>query len=171
MKGFRRVVAGVAGLSVLALAGIALASNGASQKATGTSAIVIKERGSGQQSSDHTFRGRFNLLLNGVIEDSGATDIIPHEGAAKTVAGQQQTPVFGYDNLTTKKGTLSLVFRGVSIVVNNLDPTKDPFFNESGTWQIQRGTGMYKGWKGGGRWADVGTPSANYIEWDGVVIR
>jgi hypothetical protein len=170
MKGFGRVTA-VAGLSMLAVASIAFASNGANQKTAGRSLIVIKERGSAQQSSDKTYRGRFILLLDGVIQGSGATDIIPNESAVKTVDGQQQTPVFGYDNLTTKKGTLSLLFRGVSIAVNNLDPTKDPSYNEYGTWQIQRGSGIYKGWKGGGRWANVGTPSANNIEWDGFVIR
>jgi hypothetical protein len=170
MKGFGRVTA-VAGLSVLAVASTAFASSGANQRAAGRSLIVIKERGSSQQSSDKTFRGRFSLLLNGVIQDSGATDIIPNESAVKTVDGQQQTPVFGYDNLTTKKGTLSLVFHGVSIAVNSLDPTKEPFYNEYGTWQIQRGSGIYKGWKGGGRWANVATPSANNIEWDGFVTR
>jgi hypothetical protein len=59
----------------------------------------------------------------------------------------------------------------VSIVVNNLDPTKDPFYNEYGTWRIQGGSGMYKGWTGGGRWANVGTSSVNNIEWDGYVTR
>ena len=170
MKGIGYVTA-VAGVSVLAAATIALASNGANEKAAGRSLVVIKERASGQQSSDKTFRGRFTLLLNGVIQDSGTTDIVPNEGAAKTIDGQQQTPVFGYDNLTTKKGTLSLTFRGVSIAVNNLDPTKEPFYTDYGTWQIQRGSGIYKGWKGGGRWANVSTPSAQNIEWDGFVIR
>jgi hypothetical protein len=170
MKGFGRVTA-VAGLTVLAAASIAFASNGVNQKAMGRSLIVIKERTSGQLGSDKTFRGRFSLLLNGVIQDSGTTDIIPNEATVKTIDGQQQTPVFGYDNLTTKKGTLSLVFHGVSIAVNNLDPTKEPFYTDYGTWQIQRGSGIYKGWKGGGRWANVSTPSAQNIEWDGFVTR
>ena len=170
MKGLGRVTA-VAGLSVLAVASIAFASNGANQKAAWRSLIVIKERTSGQQSSDKTFRGRFTLLLNGVIQGSGTTDIVPNELAVKTIDGQQQTPVFGYDNLTTKKGTLSLAFRGVSIAVSNLDPTKEAFYNEYGTWQIQRGSGIYKGWKGGGRWANVSTPSTQNIEWDGFVTR
>jgi hypothetical protein len=171
MKGFGRVTA-VAGLSVLAVAGIAFASNGAkNQKAAGRSLIAITERGSAQQSSDHTYKGRFSLLLNGVIEDSGTTVITPDLGTAKTVGGQKQAPVFGYDNLTTKKGTLSFFFRGVSIVVMNFDRGKDSFETEFGTWQIRRGTGIYKGWKGGGRWANVATPSANNIEWDGFVMR
>jgi hypothetical protein len=172
MKGFGYVTA-VAGVSVLAAASIALASNGANEKVAGRSLIVIKERASGQQSSDKTFRGRFTLLLNGVIQDSGTTDIVPNEAATKTIDGQQQTTVFGYDNLTTKKGTLSLAFRGVSIAVNSLDPTKAAFYNESGTWQIHGASGIYKGWKGGGRWANVSTPTPNAqnIEWDGFVIR
>ena len=59
----------------------------------------------------------------------------------------------------------------MSIAVSNLDPTKEPFYNEYGTWQIQRGSGIYKGWKGSGRWANVSTPSTQNIEWDGLVTR
>ena len=132
---------------------------------------MIKERASGRQSTDGRFRGRFSLLLNGVIEDSGLSVITPNLGTAKPVDGQPQAPVFGYDNLSSKKGTLNIFFRGVSIVVANIDPTKDPYESEYGTWQIKRGTGIYKGWKGGGRWANVSTPSAQNIEWDGVSIR
>jgi hypothetical protein len=83
----------------------------------------------------------------------------------QTVGGQAQYPVTGYNDLKTKKGTLNFSFVGISILVNG------KFYNEYGSWKVRSGTGMYKGWKGGGRWADVGTPSADNIEWDGVVTH
>jgi hypothetical protein len=155
----------------LVVVSVAFGSLRGKQQAAGKSLIAIKELGSTVPSSDTTFKGRFSLVLSGVIEDSGTTVIRPKEGTPKVVDGQQQTPVFGYDNLTSKRGTLSLAFRGISIVVSNISPAKDPFDNEYGTWTIQGGTGSYKGWKGGGRWAVVATPSANNIEWDGYVTR
>ena len=85
--------------------------------------------------------------------------------------GQPQAPVFGYDNLSSKKGTLSIFFRGVSIVVANIDPAKDPYESEYGTWQIQRGTGIYKGWKGGGRGLKVSSPGVQNFERDGYVTH
>jgi hypothetical protein len=157
-------------LAVLVLVSVALCSTGGNQTAAKTSVIAIRELGGAQMTSDKTFKGRFSLVLDGVIEDAGSTVIRGNEGAVKTVAGQPQTPIFGVDNLTTKKGTLSLSFRGVSITVI-VDPAKDPFYNESGSWKISGGSGAYKGWKGGGRWALVGTPTANNIEWDGVVTH
>jgi len=56
-------------------AGAALGSSGGKHAAAGKSLIVIKDRGSAQQSTDGRFRGRFSLLLNGVIEDSGLSVI------------------------------------------------------------------------------------------------
>jgi hypothetical protein len=154
----------------LVLASVALGATGRHHGEAGKSLIAIKERGSTHMTSDKTLKGHFNLVLNGVIEDSGTTVIRPGEGAVKTVDGQQQTPVFGVENLTTKKGTLSLSFRGVNIIVS-FDPAQDSFYAEYGTWQISGGSGIYKGWKGGGRWANVSTPTANNIEWDGHVTR
>ena len=162
--------AAVATVAMFVLASLALGSTAGKQAAAAKSLIALKEHGSAQMTSDKTFKGRFNLVLDGVIEDSGTTVLRPNEGTAKTVGGQQQTPVFGNNNLTTKKGTLSLSFRGVSITVS-IDPAHDPFYNEYGTWQISGGSGIYKGWKGGGRWALVGTPSANNIEWDRYITR
>jgi hypothetical protein len=156
---------------MLVLAGVALGSTSGKQTTAGKARIAIKERGSAALTSDKTLKGRFSLTLNGVIEDSGTTVIRPNQGNTKTVGGQQQTPVFGYDNLTSKKGTLSLSFSGIDITINNIDPTKGVFDIESGTWQINRGSGIYKGWKGGGRWANVGTAAVNIIEWDGYITR
>jgi hypothetical protein len=30
---------------------------------------------------------------------------------------------------------------------------------------------MHKGWKGGGRWADSGSPTIDNIEWDGAITH
>ena len=157
--------------AMLVLVSVALGSTNGRQAPEGKSLVAIRELGSSQMTADKTFKGKFILALDGVNKDTGSTIIHPNEGALKTVAGQQQTTVFGNENLTSKKGTLNLAFRGVSIAIKNIDPTKDPFDNESGTWQIAGGTGAYKGWKGGGRWALVATPSANNIEWDGYVTH
>jgi hypothetical protein len=148
-----------------------LGSTGGKQAAAGKSLIAIRGTISGTQSSDLTYKARFSLLVDGVIEDSGTMVITPNLGTAKPVDGQPQAPVFGYFNLASKKGTLSIFFRGVSIVVQNLDPTKDGFESEYGTWQIKRGTGKYKGWKGGGRWLNVAPPGTNHIELDGYVTH
>jgi hypothetical protein len=50
--------------------------------------------------------------------------IRPNQGATTIVDGQHQTLVFGQENLTTKKGTLTISFRGVSIPVSNINPAK-----------------------------------------------
>jgi hypothetical protein len=127
--------------------------------------IAIKERASTKQNSDNTHSGKFSLALNALSKDSGTSSISPHVGGVQTVGGQQQYPVSGDNNLTTKTGTLTFSFTGISILVNG------KFYNEYGTWKITDGSGIYQGWKGGGRWADVGTPSADNIEWDGVVTH
>ena len=171
MKQVLYSTAGAVVVGMFVFASIAFGSTDATQTAAAKSRIAIKELGSEQMTADQTFKGRFVLVLDGVDEDVGATRIRPNEGTAKIVGGQEQDPVFGTNNLTSKKGTLSLAFRGVSIAVMNINPAKDAFYNESGTWQIAGGSGIYKGWKGGGRWALVGTPSANNIEWDGYVTH
>jgi hypothetical protein len=169
-----RVLHTTAGASIivmLVLAGVALGSTSANEAATAKSLMAIKERGSGVMSPDKTFKGRFVLALMGLPKDSGTTVIHPNQGAERIVDGQQQTTVFGNDVLTSKKGTLNIGFRGIDITINNLDPTKSPSDLESGTWQIVEGSGIYKGWKGHGLWANVGTSTVNNIEWDGWVTH
>jgi hypothetical protein len=163
------MVAGVA--AALVLANVALGATGGNRAGAARSLLVIKELGNPRQSADHTYKGRFVLLVDGVIQDSGTTAITPNLGTAKPVDGQPQAPVFGYDNLTSKKGTLSIFFRGVSIVVANINPAKDSLESEYGTWQVKRGTGIYAGWSGKGRWLNIATPGGNNIEWDGHVTH
>jgi hypothetical protein len=128
--------------------------------------IALKETGNGHPSAGLVFLGRFRLEVNGTVVDSGTTSIHPNAGNTKLIAGQKQLPVTGSDELIGKKGTVDLFFRGVSIPVNS-NASGDAYYAEYGTWTITRGTGMYKGWRGGGRWANAGTPSRNNIEWDG----
>jgi hypothetical protein len=127
--------------------------------------VAVKERLSSKPNADQTHSGKFSLELNGLIKDSGTSLVSPTVGASDTVDGQLQYALTGEDNLKTKTGTLSFSFTGITILVNG------KFSNEYGSWKIQGGTGSYKGWKGGGRWADVGTPSADNIEWDGFVTH
>ena len=63
------------------------------------------------------------------------------------------------------------MFRGVSVAVGNIDPTKLASAIEYGTWQITESSGSYKGWKGGGRWATSWNASVGNIEWDGDVTH
>ena len=119
-------------------------------------------------------RGKFRLVLNDVSGDSGITSINligPAAGQAKTVGGQLQEPVAANDNLTGKKGTLSIAFRGISIPVNLNLSTGNAFHVEFGTWKVAHGTGMYKGWKGSGRWANSGSLTIDNIEWDGSITH
>jgi len=80
-----------------------IGSTGGKQAAAGKSLIAIRGTISGTQSPDHTYKARFSLLVDGVIEDSGTMVITPDLGTAKPVDGQPQAPVFGYFNLTSKK--------------------------------------------------------------------
>ena len=158
---------GACAVAILALASVALGS--ADTRAT-TTLISIQNRVSGQMTNG-TFRGRFRLLLDGVLKDSGTSIVRPNQqGALQIVGGQTQVPVSGQSNLTSKKGTLSFALTGVSISIRNLDPTKGAFGVEYGTWKITSGSGIYKGWTGGGRWANASTPDgAQYIDWAGSV--
>jgi hypothetical protein len=155
----------------LVLADVAFGSTSGSQRMRASSLIAIREQGNPSFSAGNALKGRFVLLLNGVMYDSGTTSIHPNNGQAKIVDGQTQYPIYAFDVLTSKKGTLSFNIRGIDIPVNNIDGTKRASDNESGTWKITRGTGIYKGWSGGGRWASVGTASGNTIEWVGHVTH
>ena len=149
----------------------------AAKIATGASAtaqasrIAIHEQNKEVGNEHH---GQFRLVLNDVSVDSGRTSITLigiAAGQAKTVGGQPQEPVVGNDNLTGKKGTLSIAFSGISIPVNLNPSTGKGFYAEFGTWKVAHGTGVYKGWKGSGRWADSGTPAIDNIEWDGYITH
>ena len=167
-KRMHLIVAGGMAASILVFA---VGAFGSAAGQAGRSLVVVKQRGSGEMSADHTLKGRFVVLVDGVIEDSGTTVITPNLGNPRNVDGQQQAPVVGYDNLRTAKGTLTLAFRGVSVPIANINPAKDSLEIEYGTWKVQSGTGAYTGWKGGGRWADHVDADADNIEWDGYITH
>ena len=168
-KRMRWIVAGAMMASILVFAATAL---GSAAGQAGRSLVVIKQHGSGQMSADHTLKGHFTMLVDGVIQDSGTTVITPNLGNPTKVDGQQQNPVVGYDNLKTKKGSLTLVFHGVSIPIANINPAKDFLEIEYGTWKVQSSTGDYAGWKGSGRWADHVEPDGeDNMEWDGYITH
>jgi len=152
---------------LIVCSGIAFGASGKAQP----SRMAIHER---NKDVGMNHLGQFRLVLNDASVDSGKTVITligQAAGLATTVGGELREPVAGNDNLTGRKGTLSLAFRGISIPVN-LDPvTGTGFYAEFGTWKVAAGTGIYKGWKGSGRWADSGNPSIDNIEWDGHITR
>jgi hypothetical protein len=148
-------------------AGIALGASGGAQP----SRIAIHEQNKPVGNEHH---GQFRLVLNEITVDSGKTSITligSAVGQAKTVGGQPQELVAGNDNLTGKKGTLSIAFRGISIPVNLNPNTGNAYYTEFGTWKVSHGIGMYKGWKGSGRWADSGSPTIDNVEWDGYITH
>ena len=163
----RSVFAAAGAVAALALASVAF---GAADTRSTTTLISIQNRVSGQMTNG-TFKGHFRLLLDGVLKDSGTSIVRPNQqGVLRIVDGQTQVPVSGQNNLTSTKGTLSFSLTGVSIAIRNLDPTKGAFGVEYGTWKITSGGGIYKGWTGGGRWANASTPDgAQYIDWAGSV--
>ena len=158
---------GACAVAALAFASVGL---GAADTRATTTLISIQDRVSGQMTNG-TFKGRFRLLLDGVLKDSGTSIVRPNQqGALRIVDGQTQVPVSGQNNLTSKKGTLSFSLTGVSSAIPNPDPTKGAFGVEYGTWKITSGSGIYKGWTGGGRWANASTPDeTQYIDWAGSV--
>jgi hypothetical protein len=165
----RAVFAAVGAGAVASLALGTIARGAADTRAT-TTVISIQNRVNGQMTNG-TFKGRFKLLLDGVLKDSGTSIVRPNQqGALRIVDGQTQVPVSGQSNLTSTKGTLSFSLTGVSIAIPNLDQTKGAFGVEYGTWKITSGSGIYKGWIGGGRWANASTSDgAQYIDWAGSV--
>lgn len=161
--------AGAGAVAALALASVAF---GAADIRGTTTLISIQDRVSGRMTNG-TFKGRFRLLLDDVLKDSGTSIVRPNQqGVLRIVDGQTQVPVSAQNNLTSAKGTLSFSLTGVSIAIRNVDPTNGAFGIEYGTWKITSGSGSYKGWTGGGRWANASTPDgAQYIDWAGSVHR
>ena len=156
-----------------AVAVAVIAATGASSAggvAAVTSNISIRDRVGSQQTADFLHKGKFHLLVNSTLFDSGGSSIRPLEGNSKTLGGQNQTPISGTNTLTGKKGTLTITFQGLTVPVN-VYPLANPYSIEYGTWKVTGGTGSYKGWKGNGRWADAATPAVDTIEWIGSVTH
>jgi len=60
----------------------------------------------------------------------------------------------------------------VNVEIPDLDPAKNAFGVEYGTWKIAGGSGIYKGWKGGGRWVNASTATGvQMIDWAGTATH
>jgi hypothetical protein len=103
------------------------------------------------------------------VFDRGTTQLGPVAGHTPDyVDGQEQRPIHGTDMFTGKKGTLDIKWRSVEIEIDRTSPIEVTI--QYGTWQVTSGTGAYKNWKGGGRFAAVLAKQFQGV-WDGFVTR
>ena len=149
--------------AVIATAAFAVPAAGAisTQTASGKLRLTITEQG---HIVPYPPAGTF-VLEGPAGRDSGASSVSPGEGRAGVQDGQSFQRVQGTDYLTGKKGDLVVKLTGISIDVGtNLSV-------EYGTWRIfpGLGTGTYKSWRGGGRWAASGTDRRYSIRFEGLV--
>lgn len=155
-------VLAITAIAVIAVPGATAISEGS---VAGRFRVIFTERG-------HVtpFPPAGTFVLSGAAgSDSGTTKVAPGEGPGGIRDGQRYATVTGTDFLTGKKGKLVIQFEGTTVDAGTNVSV------EYGTWHIFRrfGTGMYKGWSGGGRWAAVGTEqggSERYsVRWEGLV--
>jgi hypothetical protein len=106
---------------------------------------------------------------------SGTAIIYPKISPPKyNVFGQETWTFSGSQALTSKNGTLQFSFSGNTVFVNNKLSSSGQVLtweDERGTWKITDGTGVYQGWKGGGRFASVDPPFEDNSEFDGIVTH
>ena len=129
---------------VLLTASLALGSittSGAPATNAGKFRVVITESG-----SVYPLGGTF-VLTDPAGNDSGTSVIGVNIGPALFRDGQSYEIHSGKDSLIGKKGGLTLSFSGVSVNAGTY------LYIEYGTWHITAASGVYKGWKGSGRWA------------------
>lgn len=155
------MAAGIGVVATVSLASVALGGSDAARSLVAIQATVAPTP------VGYIFKGHFRMMVNSRPVDSGSSSIALNTGGAlKLVDGPSQQYRSGSDTFKGKKGTLTLTFRGVAIAVTT-STTDNQYEVEYGTWTISTGDGMYKGWKGGGRWANASLPSASHVEWDG----
>ena len=128
--------------------------------------VVITEKGRGIFG---TVTGTFTL--RGAAADSGRSGLGGYDSSPpRFLDGQRVQPSKGTGVFAGKKGDLSLTWSGPSVDLNaSADVT-------TGTWRIKRGTGIYKTWKGGGRFViferHTGPNGVIYeARWEGLVTR
>ena len=141
-------------LLTLTAAILALAVQGAtaSVSSRGTAAsklrVVIDEQAVYENT---TGRLRDTFVLKGAaVSDSGTIEGPPTSNSpVRARDGQYFYTLRGTNTLHGKKGKVMWSFDGIHVAAG------DDFLVEYGTWRILAGTGtgMYKGWTGGGRWA------------------
>ena len=123
--------------------------------------VVISEQG---RHDPFPPKGKF-VLEGRAGRDSGTTTITPGTEPARVRDGQSFTRVRATDHLTGKKGELLVQLTGISVSAGT------NLFVEYGTWRILPGFGteMYKGWRGGGRWAAVTDGPRYSLRLEGLV--
>jgi len=162
VKRILMMAAGIGVVATVSLAGVALGRSHAAR-----SLVAIQATVSPKSSVGNRFTGHFRMMVNGLPFDSGSSSIVLIAGGAlQLVDGQSQQSRSATATFKGKKGTLTLAFRGVGIAVTT-STTDSQYEVEYGTWTVSTGDGMYKGWRGGGRWANASVPAASHIEWDG----
>src|SRR5579864_4068693 len=123
--------------------------------------------------------GKYTIELAGAtFGPAGATNITYDPSNPTYDKGEQQSSLIGADTLRNTNGTLELAFKGIHIQVNGkLTPSGQVVapFVEYGTWTIRTATGIYAGWKGGGKWTSVAYgyryAEPYSVEWDGYITR
>ncbi len=150
-------------LGILAMAAIAaIAVPGATATSeTKQLRVIISEKGHIEPLPP---AGKF-VLSGAAADDSGTSVITPGHGPERIRDGQSFATVSGTDSLTGKKGDLLIRFDGISVSAATHQDV------DYGTWRIYTGfgTGMYKGWKGGGRWAAIDRGRSYVIRFEGLV--
>jgi hypothetical protein len=161
------VVAVTAAILALAVSG-ATASLASSGTAAAKLRVVIVDQG-----KDVAGRSAGKFVLQGAAgTDSGTTFWRgAHKQHVGVRDGQRFTETQGTYNLNGNKGKVTLSWAGVRVVPGG------PYFVWFGSWNIiaGSGTGMYEGWRGGGRFAEVDRATAtgdNYqLQWEGLLTR
>ena len=169
----RRRALGVLALTAAILA-LAVQGATASISSRGTAAsklrVVIDEQAVYENT---TGRLRDTFVLKGAaVSDSGTITGPPTSNSpVRARDGQYFYTVRGTNILHGKQGEVTWSFDGIHVGAGG------DFFVEYGTWRILAGTGtgLYKGWRGGGRWAGVLRSTATgdrfTNSWEGLVTR
>jgi len=160
---------------------IALAVGGVARGTTATrSLIAIHEHGHDPVNSiSHGSTGTFTIELAGTrFGPAGTTYSFPDQAPDTHVNGEDQTPFAGGETLTSAKGRIELSFVGTEVSVNTRPQRNGSLVGPAiqyGTWKVKTASGIYRGWKGGGSWAEViygyGSVEPYSVEWDGYITR
>ena len=159
----RMFVVAVGAALALALPTMSIGSQGS---LSAGNRVVMTEKGEGYPGS---VSGKFTL--RGAANDSGTSRLFGGESSPERfVDGQRQEGGAGGGAYEGKKGDLEFTWKGTWVDLNASTGVL------SGTWRITRGTGIYKTWKGGGRFVVVERePPAGLntyqARWEGLVTR
>ena len=159
----RMFVVAVGASLALALPTMSIGSEGS---LSASKRVVMTEKGKGYPGS---VSGKFTL--RGAANDSGTSRLFGGESSPERyVDGQRVVKVAGGGAYAGKKGDLEFTWTGTSVDVDAITSVL------SGTWRITGGTGIYKTWKGGGRFVVVEREplvglNTYQARWEGLVTR